>query len=100
MAQAAELADGEVLLVTVNGSELLLACVGDQFLAADSVCTHALGYLDQGTLDGFEIQCPLHVGRFDLRTGAATKQPAVDPLTIYDVRVHHGTIYIGSAKSV
>jgi nitrite reductase/ring-hydroxylating ferredoxin subunit len=98
VAQTSELADGDMLLVTVNGSELLLARVGGEFLAADSVCTHALGYLDQGTLHGCEIECPIHVGRFDLRTGAATQEPAVDPLTTYEVRVHDGTVYVGPAR--
>src|SRR5438874_1530079 len=71
VARVDQLKDGEMMLVNVASRELLLARVGDEFLAVDSVCTHAMGYLDEGSLEGCEIVCPLHSGRFDLRTGQA-----------------------------
>jgi naphthalene 1,2-dioxygenase ferredoxin component len=97
-AQTGELADGEMLLVSAAGNDLLLVRVGGEFGAVDSVCTHAPGYLDQGALVGCEVECPLHAGRFDLRTGQATQEPATDPLTTYEVRVEDGTAYIGAAR--
>jgi nitrite reductase/ring-hydroxylating ferredoxin subunit len=99
VARVDELKDGEMMLVTAAGRELLLARVGDEFLASDSVCTHALGYLDQGSLDGFEVICPLHSGRFDLRTGEALWGPPVDPLTAYEVRVEGEDVLVGPPKS-
>ncbi len=98
VARVDELKDGDILLVTAGGQELVLARVGDEFLAVESVCTHALGYLDQGALSGYEIECPLHSGRFDLRTGAAACEPATDPITTYEVRVEGEAILIGPAK--
>ncbi len=86
-------------LVSAHGEELLLARRGDEFFVLDSVCSHALGYLDQGTLVGCEIECPLHDGRFDLRTGRATRDPAVDPIRAYQVRVEGTAILVGPAKS-
>jgi naphthalene 1,2-dioxygenase ferredoxin component len=87
-----------MLLVTVRGRDLILLRAGDEVLAADSVCTHALGYLDQGTVSGCEVECPLHAGRFDLRSGRATQEPAVDPLPVYEVRVENGTVLVGPPK--
>jgi naphthalene 1,2-dioxygenase system ferredoxin subunit len=98
VAQADELKDGEMMLATAGGKELLLARVGDEYLAVDSVCTHALGYLDQGTVDGFEVVCPLHSGRFDLRTGEALWGPPVDPLTTYEVRLEGDDVLVGPPK--
>lgn len=88
-----------MLLVTVAGKDIILARVGGEYFAIDSVCTHALGYLDQGSLEGCEIVCPLHSGRFDVRTGAALWGPVVDPLTTYRVRVEGAAILVGPPNS-
>jgi nitrite reductase/ring-hydroxylating ferredoxin subunit len=94
-----ELREGEMLLVSIEGQELILLRIGDEVLAAESICTHALGYLDQGTVIGCEVECPLHAGRFDLRSGKAIQEPAVDPLTVYQVRVENGTVLVGPPKT-
>jgi 3-phenylpropionate/trans-cinnamate dioxygenase ferredoxin component len=98
VARVDELQPGEMTLVTIAGNDVLLARVGDEFFAVDSVCTHALGYLDQGSLEGSDVVCPLHSGRFDLRTGEAIWGPPVDPLTTYEVRVEAGQVLVGPAK--
>lgn len=51
------------------------------------VCTHAYALLSDGWLDGYEIECPLHGARFDVRTGAALTSPAETALATYPVRV-------------
>ena len=71
--------------------------VGDRFVAVcnvegtlfavDDVCTHDEGSLDQGELDGFEIECPRHMARFDVRTGEVKALPAVVPIDTFGVRV-------------
>ena len=48
--------------------------------ATDSLCTHAFVPLQDGILDGYEIECPVHQARFDVRDGACTRFPATRPL--------------------
>ncbi len=50
------------------------------------MCTHAYARLSDGWLDRSEIECPLHAGRFDVKTGAATAPPCVDPIKTYEIR--------------
>ena len=52
-----------------------------------NLCTHAEAYLSDGYLEGFEIECPLHGARFDIRTGAALCAPASQDILVYPVRV-------------
>ena len=52
------------------------------------------GNLASGWFDKGEIECPLHAGRFDARTGKATAPPCVDDLKTYPVRVEGGEIEV------
>lgn len=88
-----------MMLVTAGGKDVLLARVEGQFYAVDSICTHNEGYLDEGSLQGCEIVCPLHSGRFNLKTGAAVWGPVFDPLTTYQVRVEGDSVLVGPPAS-
>jgi nitrite reductase/ring-hydroxylating ferredoxin subunit len=76
-----------MLEVEAGGEPLLLVRVDDALYAVGALCTHAVGYLADGELEGFEIVCPLHAGSFDVRTGAATRETAEEPLPCYRVRI-------------
>jgi len=69
VAAAADLADGAMTAVTVDGKDLLLARVGDDYFAADARCPHMGGHLARGSLEGTIVICPRHGSRFDLRDG-------------------------------
>jgi ribulose-5-phosphate 4-epimerase/fuculose-1-phosphate aldolase len=62
---------------------------------------HLLGngeaWLHQGDLRPatWEVQCPLHQGRFDLRTGHPTAWPSSEPVQVYAVRVEGEDILVG-----
>jgi len=42
----------------------------------------------------YQIECPRHGARFDIRTGAVTRLPATDPIPTYPVKIEDGLIYI------
>ena len=71
----------------VNDRAVAVCNVDGEFYAIDDVCTHDEGSLDQGDLDGFEIECPRHMARFDVRTGEVKALPAVMPIDTFSVRV-------------
>lgn len=53
----------------------------------DAVCSHEDGPLEHGTLDGYEVECPWHGSKFDVRTGEVTNPPADTPQSVYEVKV-------------
>ena len=65
------------------------------FHATDGLCTHERAYLADGLVMGDIIECPKHNGRFNYRTGEATRVPARVALCTYPVMVHAGTIFLG-----
>ena len=62
--------------------------------ATDNLCTHGHARLCEGFVEGFEIECPLHQGRFDLRTSLATCAPAAEALQTYPVRIEAGRVFV------
>ena len=62
--------------------------------AIDNVCSHAFALLTEGFLDGDEIECPLHAGSFDCRTGKGQGAPIEEDLKTYAVRIAGDDILI------
>ena len=89
-----ELWDGAGLGVTLQRRELALFRSGDTVYATDAFCTHGQARLCEGFVEGHEIECPLHQGRFDLRSGAATCTPAVEAVKTYPVRIDAGRVWL------
>jgi len=61
---------------------------------SDARCSHAGANLCDGYFDGKHIECPLHQGLFDARTGLAKAAPATRPLVMFESRVVDGMIQI------
>ena len=80
--------------VVLNGLEIALFRVGDAAYATDNLCSHGQARLCDGFVEGHEIECPLHQGRFDLRTGQASAEPAVEAIKTYPVRIEGGRVYV------
>jgi naphthalene 1,2-dioxygenase ferredoxin component len=88
------LGEGEVIGVVVAGHEIALYDTDGQVFATDDICTHAYAKLSDGWMEKGEIECPLHAGRFDIKTGKATTPPCVDDVKTYEVRVEDGEIQV------
>ena len=73
--------------VEIAGHHIALYRVGGEFYATGNICSHAEAMLSDGVLDGCEIECPLHLGRFDIRTGEALMSPVEIDIPTYRVRV-------------
>lgn len=87
-------AEGEVVGIVAAGRELALYAVDGEVYATSSVCTHGQASLCDGFLEGHEIECPLHQGRFDVRTGSAVGPPATRAVRSYPVKVEAGRVWI------
>jgi len=97
VARLEDIAPGELLRVEIAGRLVCLANVDGAIYAVDDDCTHISGPLDQGELDGCVLTCPLHLARFDVRTGQVLRGPARDNLPTYAVRVEGDAIYVAEA---
>lgn len=88
--------------VQVDGENVCIANVDGKYYAIGSVCTHEGGPLADGILDGYEVECPWHNSRFDVRTGDVTSPPANEPEPVYEVKIEDSNILIkirGKSKS-
>ena len=94
-AARSELVQDDVVAVEVEGRELALYCVGDEVLATDNLCTHGNARLSEGFLIDDCIECPLHQGQFDVRTGRPMCEPVTEAVRTYPVRVADGDVEVG-----
>lgn len=91
VAAAADVPDGDVIAATAAGREIALVRLGDELHAIDATCTHGSASLCGGFVeaDG-SIECPLHQGRFDVRSGRALCAPLTQDLAVHTLRVDEG----------
>ena len=97
VASAAAIAEGDMVGVKVGDKPIALYNVAGRIYATDNVCTHAFAMLTDGWLDGAEIECPLHAGRFDVATGKGLGPPIPSDLKIYKVRIVGDEVQIDMA---
>lgn len=90
----AELEEEEPVGVNVEGRQVMVVRVDDTVYALDDICTHEVAPLSEGFIEDGCIECPLHQGMFDLATGAAVKEPCVEPVRAYPVRINDDTVEI------
>lgn len=78
-------------------SAILLNIDGKYYCIAD-LCTHDGGPLEDGDVLDFQIECPRHGARFDIRTGKVTRLPATDPIPVYPVSIEDGIVYVDAPE--
>ena len=91
---ADDLPNDDVIAVAVAGKDIAIYTVGDDVFATDNICTHGHARLCDGFLDGHDIECPLHQGKFDVRNGKATCEPATEALRTYPVRIGGQRVFL------
>lgn len=89
-----DMKDGSKKLVSIDGHQIALFCIEGDYYAIEDTCSHAEASLSEGYLDGYEIECPLHGARFDVRNGDALSMPAFQGVKTYPVTKNGDTVYI------
>src|SRR5579872_3060485 len=88
-----DLSEGK-LLGHVGDQDVLLVRSGSEVFAIDAHCTHYHGPLAGGLIVGESVRCPWHHACFDLRTGEATRAPALSPVACWEVTERDDRIYV------
>ena len=89
-----EIPPGTAKVYEVRSRPIAVCNVDGKLYAIDDVCTHDGGSLDQGVLDEFEVECPRHGARFDVRSGDVTEGPAVLPVDTFPIRLEGDEIEV------
>lgn len=89
-----EVPTDDVIGMIVGGRDLALYSVDGEIFATDNICTHGHARLCEGFLDGHEIECPLHQGKFDVRNGQPTCAPVTEAIRSYPVRIEGGRVFL------
>ncbi len=94
VARVGDVPAGEMLTVQVDGDDVVLANVDGEIYAFAGECTHRGGPLGDGVLEGDEVECPFHQGRFNVKTGEAVEEPPTEPIQKFQVQVEGDDIKV------
>ncbi len=89
-----EIYKGDATPVTLQNRELAVFDTNEGITVSFARCTHGAANLCDGYFDGTHIECPLHQGLFDARSGEARAAPARVALRMVQSRVKDGTIQV------
>ena len=89
-----DVAAGTALKVEAGGLTLAVFNLNGHFFAMDDSCSHGPGSLSEGYVEGDEIECDFHNGRFNIKTGEVTAPPCMVPQKVYAVTVADGTLFV------
>ena len=94
VSKLADVPVGTTKVVVIGNQEIAICNADGQICAVDNICSHDESPLEQGELIGFEIECPRHGAKFDVRTGEATEAPATLPIDTFPVQVDGDDIQV------
>jgi glycine betaine catabolism B len=98
VADTKDIPSSQMKTVEVNGEKICVVNVEGKYYAIGNVCTHEGGPLADGTLEGYDVECPWHGSKFDVRTGKITNPPADTPEPSYEVKVGGSNVLIRKPK--
>ncbi len=92
--KSGEVTPGSAKSFQIGDRDVAVCNVDGKLYAVDDLCSHDFGSLEQGEVEGYEIECPRHGARFDVRTGKATMPPAILPIDTFEVRTEGDDIEV------
>ncbi len=90
----ASLANGEHVVVNIDGINVAVFKINGTFYAIEDVCPHDGTEIATGSLDGTEIICPRHGAKFCLKSGTVKSAPAYENIMSIPVRIYNGMVQV------
>jgi len=94
-----EIPEGTAKSFEVGTNVIAVYNVGGEFYATDNECTHGAASLADGILEDDIIECTLHFGAFNVKTGEAVQAPCFTALRTYKVIVDNGEVKVDLDKT-
>ncbi len=94
VAEKKDLPAGSAKAVEVNGKQIALFNVDNEYYAIDDTCTHAGGSLSEGDVAGTTVTCPFHGAEFNISNGEVLGEPAEEAVKSYKVHIEGESISI------
>lgn len=91
---AADFGDEGVFGAVADDVPVAIYRVGEDIFATHDICTHGQARLSEGFLEDCLIECPLHQGLFDIRTGEPVGPPCTAPVKTFSVRLEGEDIFV------
>lgn len=86
--------EDDVIGMDIEGKSIALYRVDGEVFATDNLCTHGNARLCDGFLEGHEIECPLHQGKFDIRNGKAMCAPLTEDVKTYPIKIEGDRVFV------
>ncbi len=94
LAKTDQIDERRVNCFRLNGHNIVVCKVGDDYFAVINQCSHAEQSFDKGRIRGHRLLCPLHGAIFDIRDGSVLGAPAFQPIKTYPLKVEGDDIFI------
>jgi nitrite reductase/ring-hydroxylating ferredoxin subunit len=94
VASVAEVPEEGTLAAALGAEPVCLYNIRGRIYATHDLCTHAEASLADGFVEGEEIECPLHQGRFHVPSGRAVAAPCTEDIRTYEVRIEGGAVLL------
>lgn len=94
VAKVSDVTSAGKLILEVEDRMVVLLHIDEQFFCIDDVCTHDGGPLGEGELCGYELACPRHGAKFDVRNGAALTMPATEATVVHEVKIEGNHLFV------
>ena len=93
-ASISQVSEGAPHALEIDGTKIGLFAHEGEIFAIGNICTHAFALLTNGFQEGCLVECPLHAGFFDVRTGKAQGTPVEQDVDSYETRIEDGWIFV------
>jgi anthranilate 1,2-dioxygenase ferredoxin subunit len=79
--------ENEPAAVIAGERQIAVFRVGDEVFALNDLCTHGHARLSEGYVEDGCVECPLHQGLIDIRTGAPRCAPITEAVRTFAIRI-------------
>jgi 3-phenylpropionate/trans-cinnamate dioxygenase ferredoxin component len=91
-----EIPNGSRMFVEIDQHNIVVFNIAGKFFAIADVCSHDDGPVGDGeVINEYEVVCPRHGAKFDIRNGEVRGLPAIVDIPAYPVREIGGQVEVG-----
>lgn len=83
-----------------NGHAVAIYNVEGEFYVTDDICSHGEASLSEdGMLEGHQVECTWHFGRFDVRSGEPCAMPCEKAIRTWPVKIENGRVWVDAGAN-